>query len=936
MKLTKLDYCLLVILLIVIFIIGFYNYTKNQNHEKNQEQDMEKFNDDVLTKYYHDNVVANDRSFGYEISPTTTTGSGSESGSGSISAADALIENSNGFVLTDKNRHYYQFTLNNKPTIYGIRIKIKQDDSNSLPTKLEVKYSTDSLSNKAFMPILTNENTQELLSNNGDGNLQVTNQELPYDDIYFTKPIQAKYIRLYSGTGTMKINVDVILKPQHFFSIRLFSVSKTKTLATAEPTGTTYVSKDINVGEKLNYVSHIDNDTPLHPYSDKLGKREIFDLRVTSNDFDFSNIGITNSPTFDAYILRSVMSPSTNFCYINPDDKKMYCDSSHSSSNNVIRFHASVIDDSEHSDGLDTSDNANQKIMLLQDFKSGLYADETFTFKISGHSNAAKFIIEQQTKDTIKNILNVDDYIDNSEKEAEKDYKDCQDETIKYVILRRPYNLATIAKEHASALMNRNNQLPKEIKFKEYLPHAIPTSSDYYNGIFVHYNDTSKDTDVIFRVADGDNDGKDIATFYRYKSYDSSSLTVEEKGAEPLSNNEKYIYHSIRINNAEPPNIKFNIDTDTYKPEIYEGMKINNKYVSNIKKHIPTSHKSYTPEIIKICIPKDLFDNSGDINTFYIKTTLFDIVDDEGNAIPVTFKVNNDTHLFIANCRDSSKVNNMYKIKKQGDIFPRVIINENQPTTPLPMYEILKPDDKENKTIDCGCNCLQDIDQVQEYRKSNNFVKSVLNNLMQKTDDVLSRRNKEITEIETEERSLLEQQHVKDFGEHESNYLLDTNEYVVTDEIQNYYKVKGQEGFSDTNTLSPDLKSLSEEFYGMYKILPGQFLMLDETTLQIDSNFIGFISNNVPIYKFKYDKLVPFYSPYQSFEGVKARLIMKDKMVHTIENANLETLFQNIGLSVPNFIYISKYMERDEHGLQRTYYKFSNREYTTLMQMEKL
>jgi len=144
MKLTKLDYCLLVILLIVIFVIVFYNYTKNQNHEKNQEQDMEKFNDDVLTTYYHDNVLANDRSFGYEVSPTTITNSGtintgsssgSGSGSNSISAGDALMENNNGFVLTNQNRHYYQLTLNNKPSVYGIIIKIRQNDTNNLTLK---------------------------------------------------------------------------------------------------------------------------------------------------------------------------------------------------------------------------------------------------------------------------------------------------------------------------------------------------------------------------------------------------------------------------------------------------------------------------------------------------------------------------------------------------------------------------------------------------------------------------------------------------------------------------------------------------------------------------------------------------------------------------------------------------------------------------------
>ena len=33
---------------------------------------------------------------------------------------------------------------------------------------------------------------------------------------------------------------------------------------------------------------------------------------------------------------------------------------------------------------------------------------------------------------------------------------------INYIILRRPYNIPTLAREHATAIINRNNQTPKE------------------------------------------------------------------------------------------------------------------------------------------------------------------------------------------------------------------------------------------------------------------------------------------------------------------------------------------------------------------------------------------------------------------------------------------------------------------------------------------
>jgi hypothetical protein len=210
-----------------------------------------------------------------------------------------------------------------------------------------------------------------------------------------------------------------------------------------------------------------------------------------------------------------------------------------------------------------------------------------------------------------------------------------------------------------------------------------------------------------------------------------------------------------------------------------------------------------------------------------------------------------------------------------------------------------------------------------------------MNNLFNRTDQILSKRNHEITEIETDENALLERSHMKEYDTHEQAHVLDTNEFTRIDELQNYYKVKGKEGFSGSLNLPVDFENLKKEFYGMYKILNGQFLMFDDTYLQIDDQYIGFVRHNVSIFKLKHDNMMPFYSPYNKIEGIKTRIISQDKMVHSIENANLETLLNNIGLNVPNFIYISKYEFKGNDGIIKTYYKLSNRSYTTLMQMEK-
>jgi hypothetical protein len=436
----------------------------------------------------------------------------------------------------------------------------------------------------------------------------------------------------------------------------------------------------------------------------------------------------------------------------------------------------------------------------------------------------------------------------------------------------------------------------------------------------------TNDTISSFKVEELlDNADKSIIK-YKYKEHVDNNLLSGP--ACPNQNGDVYIYDSIQIGVDEDDSIKFNSNSDTYKPELYEGKKIGNKYNKLIKSHSPKSLKSLSPEIIKICMPKSLMNGDNLKTSFIIRTKLFNIKNSNGDVVYQDFVVTDNNIKRDTTCSNSSIVNNLYKIKEHKNPQPPVSVTISSEYSNTPVYEIVSPYEPEYKNIDCGCNCLNNKSHINNYMDTNSYVKGILNNLITRTDDVLSRRNEEITEIETEEESILNQPQMQDYLNYEKTNLLDTNKFINRDEIINYYRVKGNEGFQDTNNLN--------DFTGMYKIYDGQFVLLDNCNLKIDNEAITFIRLKTPIYKFIYDKKTPFYSPYSTFEGVKYRVINNDKMVHDIETNNLENLFLSIGLKVPNFIYVSKHTRALDDGSLDINYKFSNREYTTLFQMKKL
>lgn len=814
---------------------------------------------------------------------------------------------------------YYQLAFEEPTTVYGLYMKAGYFDSFNQDKAMtfDIKYSTGSTNKEAFIPLLDDNNSKKnivLSRNSGFSDNQTIREEKE-----FPVPIMAKYIRIYNTNfGPIDFTVDAIVKPLTYVSLRMYNVKKVN--SKQAQTDGTHIDKKVDIAETSHYVSHINDTTPLKPYSDKMGRREIFKLDVRTPHFVFDNLDLRSKPTFDAYIIRSARGTDGEFCHLNTENKQLYCDKTKSNPSVLLRFHMTV---SDHDDG---------KTMVVQHFKSGMYADKEFKFTVRNASEAQKFVVDKHTTADIKKIVNLDDYIDKKEEMADKGFKDCQNEEFVYVNIRRPYNDATLAREHQEAMVNRAGKLPKLIKFKANVTDAeLPT----FEGIYIKTDTENKQ--IRFKISSGTT-STDADSRYSYLEYDGSgTFDKQQYGAlctgivngttESTTEIPQYVYDKVEITDSVSEWISH--DTEKYKPELYEGRKVENdgviKYVTDIKKHTPTSVKNFTPDIIKVCLPITALnsDRSGvDGNSLKIKTNLFNVVDETGKTLELEFTVSDNNLITGEKCSNASIVNNMFKIyKKPGAIH----------------YEIAKPNDPEYKKIDCNCNCLGDSKHVKEYRKTNNFVKSILDNVIVKTDNIMSQRNQELTEIRTAEETLFNQPEIQDYNNYESANLLDTNPHRRMDEVQNYYAQAGTEGFSDMPKLPIDLETLKQEFIGMYKPFDSQFLLLDGVTLQLDNDHIGFIKNNTPIYKLRHNQIMPFFSPYGNFDGIKVRLVNKDKMVHTIENRNFEKLLEYIGLTPPNFIYISRHHHKDEDSRTiRTTYKISNRQHTTLLQMEKV
>tara|TARA_B100000575_G_scaffold58536_2_gene44238 strand:- start:236 stop:3694 length:3459 start_codon:yes stop_codon:yes gene_type:complete len=428
---------------------------------------------------------------------------------------------------------------------------------------------------------------------------------------------------------------------------------------------------------------------------------------------------------------------------------------------------------------------------------------------------------------------------------------------------------------------------------------------------------------------------------YKYKPVDTTNTSDNSLLKEKRVNEDEtlYIYRGISLN------VDFTSGTDTnkkefkhieffprFKPEIYEGMRItgedDSEFIGSLYKehHKPLSLSKLIPENTKICVhPAMNFTygtgqtkkiKSNKINNYYYKETTnlqahyVERVDDDNNFT----------------CKDIQKLNLLRLIEVDGN------------------YIITSSTDlKYKKSVyKCPCDCFDTdvLDADKGLRKLNRFTKQGLNGVLNSVDGILSERTKDMTEIRTVVDGLLNRPLNTQFEIYETNNLIDTNPYSNKDEVDNYYREKAMEGYQnmlddyDFDTMFN--KDVIDLFKGEYKIFPGQFILLEDCKLIIDSNYVSINKYDYPIIKFQYNSTKRIESPYKNFLAIQFTIVNTDNRISDYETKQIIKLLETLGLKTPNYIYISKHGVQLDNDKMQIHYKFSDRQYSTLFQMYKI
>ena len=700
------------------------------------------------------------------------------------------------------------------------------------------------------------------------------------------------------------------------------------------------------------YLSRKHKDQALSIYSDDIGKNELHNIELLSTGDDINKYVQWDSQTNNqGFMIRSLN-----------DDNKMYYKIDKNGEVRLVysKTPFNLLLFERNNSGLYYVATVKENIYANNDFKFVIKRDEYGRFKNMNTNMleaAGQFDIKENKKE-LKDIQTLGDYIDNA---IIKSIPTEDPGIINYSYLQRGFTLEDIKVEHSNGAVLTTDG-------NRHLPHI--TTHDFGKLILVQFTNLAKEDQFENKFVIDNNTNQSISEFYIYIKHDSVTTIDLSKIKTKVHN----INYSLNFDNNDQNNNKsrtfitgkilplkdrghflsnvdkskgynqnrylfygigstdgiietFNIAINKFKHELHEGQKIinssNKRFIHVVREHIPVSVRSLQLERLLVSIPVNLVDFNEDESYTLSKEIKINVLNDKlyPNETIENYQVIYDKGTILQQlntCSDSVVLNNLNKL---------LLSDKNN------IYDIISLNHPDYQKIKFGkCDNIMNRDKdILEMRKANNFSKGILDNLVKKSGDILSRRSFELSNVHADESSLLDQNFIKDYHNYEKNSLIDTNPFSKMDEIINYYEIKGKEGFQDSIINMSSINT----YFGTYKIFPGQFILLDNLEVQIDSKFIGFIDKGIPIIKFTHDNVLPIYSPFDSFQGIKFRIIAQDKMVHTVATTNLEKLFFNTGLRSPNFIYLSKHDTEMKNGDIKSIYRLSNREYTTLFQMKK-
>ena len=254
-------------------------------------------------------------------------------------------------------------------------------------------------------------------------------------------------------------------------------------------------------------------------------------------------------------------------------------------------------------------------------------------------------------------------------------------------------------------------------------------------------------------------------------------------------------------------------------------------------------------------------------------------------------------------------------------------------------------------------NCLDTVENI--LKKTNAIVSDVSINIDNIVNENIDNSFNRIADLEEDLLISQMQKKYQDYmlysGDITNNSNMSTDKILA--KVNKYYSTKAIEGFSNMDDEIEKgiivMDTEQEKYFGGDFLLTDSFNLLDNIVIEIKNNIIIFYNNDndKPLFYFEYDnvKNVGVLNNNMSvsnisageIQAIKVRItkLVENNTGNSMENFEILKLLNNIGMTVPGFIYIVRTDISVVDGgksKNKEYYLVKNSGYATMFQMFRI